>query len=294
MTVVLGETVVLVAGVWLLTFVLAMPPLIGWSTYAFRQSQSFCFADWREDKSYAFFMICVCFGGPCSVMIFSYVNILREVRQSKKRVQGRGSKPQRGKKKGIKEDLDGSVQGYLPTSNSSQTDSTPYKVNSTLARQSYDNPRNQPGSDTDQALQISDVDIDTKQPTTLTTPATDLAAKRQEKQRKDELRLTLSFLVVIVTFVICWLPFCITMFTYMYLPSSSKDNTVGVNRVVDMCTLLLGCLNSSCNPIIYGVMNRNFRAAYKRLFCHSCAFWGGTGRSTPGTTANSGTGSNTH
>ena len=65
---------------------LASPPLLGWASYDYRPGQSFCFCHWELSISYTFFMVLVCFGGPCSVMSFCYYNILRQVRMSRKRL----------------------------------------------------------------------------------------------------------------------------------------------------------------------------------------------------------------
>lgn len=81
--------------------------------------------------------------------------------------------------------------------------------------------------------------------------------------RREDLRFTTTLFVVVAVFVVSWLPFCITMFINVFSPHP-------VPRIPDIATLLLGCLNSSCNPIIYGVMNKRFRNGYRRLFCYCC------------------------
>ncbi|XP_052769272.1 D(2)-like dopamine receptor isoform X2 [Mya arenaria] len=81
-------------------------------------------------------------------------------------------------------------------------------------------------------------------------------------RRREELRLALSLTVVVVVFVICWLPYCISMILSIF--ASGK-----VPREFHMFTLLIGYANSGCNPIIYGVMNKRFKVGFERLFC----FW---------------------
>ncbi|XP_077998855.1 alpha-1A adrenergic receptor-like [Glandiceps talaboti] len=76
----------MVQGVWLLSALLGSPPLFGWAEYAYLHGQSFCFCRWKSSISYTFFMVGTCFGGPCSVMTFSYARILMEVRRSRRRV----------------------------------------------------------------------------------------------------------------------------------------------------------------------------------------------------------------
>ncbi|KAK2163621.1 hypothetical protein LSH36_76g02002 [Paralvinella palmiformis] len=82
-----GKTLAMIAGIWLTAAILAMPPLLGWGRYAYIPTQSICFCEWKTSVSYTFFMVGVCFGGPCSVMAFCYVKILQEVRASKRRLQ---------------------------------------------------------------------------------------------------------------------------------------------------------------------------------------------------------------
>nr|AKQ63047.1 FVRIamide receptor 1 [Platynereis dumerilii] len=75
-----------VLGTWCLSICLASPPLMGWCRYDYIPSQRYCFAYWKDSVSYTYFMVGMCFGGPCSVMTYCYANILREHRQSMQRV----------------------------------------------------------------------------------------------------------------------------------------------------------------------------------------------------------------
>ncbi|WAR15244.1 ACM3-like protein [Mya arenaria] len=81
-------------------------------------------------------------------------------------------------------------------------------------------------------------------------------------RRREELRLALSLTVVVVVFVICWLPYCISMILSIFASGN-------IPREFHMFTLLIGYANGGCNPIIYGVMNKRFKIGFKRLFC----FW---------------------
>lgn len=127
-------------------------------------------------------MVTVCFGGPCSIMTFSYYNILRVVKKSRQQVHG---------------------------------------------------------------AKVTEITIQ---------------SNRQQRRRQEDLKLASTFLVVIFIFIICWLPYCITMFWSVF-------GETKVPKTADMTTILLGCANSACNPIIYGVMNKKFRNGYRKLFC---------------------------
>ena len=93
-------------------------------------------------------------------------------------------------------------------------------------------------------------------------PGSAVIKRRAEKLSRFQAntRLTVSFFVVILTFVICWLPFCITMLL-------SVHTDYELPRIPIMATLILGCLNSCCNPIIYGVMNTKYRPGFVALLC---------------------------
>ena len=104
---------------------------------------------------------------------------------------------------------------------------------------------------------------------TLATVADKQNAIRLRKRGQEDMRLTLTLLVIIFIFIICWLPFCVTMFMAVFSPYP-------VPRIPDILTLLLGCFNSSCNPVVYGIMNKRFWNGYKRLFCCICRKCRGT------------------
>ncbi|KAI6177477.1 G-PROTEIN-RECEP-F1-2 domain-containing protein [Aphelenchoides bicaudatus] len=91
-------------------------------------------------------------------------------------------------------------------------------------------------------------------------------------------RLTLG--VIMGTFLLCWFPFFIINIWRSFYPDFFPPQ---VFQVVTW----LGYLNSTVNPIIYGIFNRDFRRAFKRtlmkiLYCYNDArkhsmFFGGNG-----------------
>ncbi|KAK6965244.1 alpha-2B adrenergic receptor [Biomphalaria glabrata] len=79
-------------GVWLVSGVVSMPPLIGWAAYSYLPNSFICFCEWQTSASYAFFMVGFCFCLPCAAMTFCNVGILRAYIKSKKTVDSFGEK----------------------------------------------------------------------------------------------------------------------------------------------------------------------------------------------------------
>ena len=75
----------------------------------------------------------------------------------------------------------------------------------------------------------------------------------------EETKMTNTFLLVVALFVICWAPFAIIMFFDVYYPRP-------LPRAVDIASLLLGYLNSMCNPILYGLRNSAFKQGFIDLY----------------------------
>jgi hypothetical protein len=215
-------------------------------------------------------MVIVCFGGPSSVMIFCYVKILRSFRGSSQQLQANR------------------IQ-VAPVEAAHITVTV-----AEIGVSTYDHVC--PSSSTHQCVCPSSNKIRCKQPVltveniarhncamdhvALSSLGDQRAVRwrwqqntnrlmetirraKREKQRAETLKLTFTFLVMVFAFIVLWLPFCVTMLMSVFSASS-------VHRIPDMITLLLGFLNSCCNPIIYGVMNTKVRAGCARLYCSSC------------------------
>ena len=87
-----------------------------------------------------------------------------------------------------------------------------------------------------------------------------LKSKSEEFQlTPEETKMTNTILLVVALFVICWAPFAITMFFDVYYPRP-------LPRAVDIASLLLGYLNSMCNPVLYGLRNSAFKKGFLDLY----------------------------
>ena len=285
------------SGVVIFSILLSLPPLIGWSEYVYTPSHSFCFADWQNHMSYAFFMIGCCFGIPFIVMSVCNVLILRNVRASRLRVKT-SSEPQQSPasiKTSINRLTIGSTKvrmtsKIVPTKvvKSTTTLHTPFfqSKKSSLTRQQcsrFLHPDWKPASEntpSGRCSLVTAISLDLSSDVSFVLPSnseTEFNAqgpvynKQMSKpkgretpplKRREEIRLAVSLIIVVVVFVVCWLPYCVSMLLSIF-------HSGQVPREFHMFTIIIGYANSCCNPIIYGVMNKRFKVGFKRIFC----FW---------------------
>ncbi|XP_066303661.1 tyramine receptor Ser-2-like [Branchiostoma lanceolatum] len=277
-------------GVWVLSILLAAPPLVGWAEYSYLPGQSICFCNWPSSVSYTFFMVAMCFGGPSSSMAFCYTRIIMAVRESRRRVRqgnkqtscqatpvrsaflrpqasGSTNENKQGRFKSLtsikSQSEDKTVhltEKPKPSSNLLTVPRTPRPVSKHQIKHAF-----QTNNTADNITTICSSSTSHGNPPDSAQAAessTSILRRHQEakkrKDREDDIKLTKSFVVVIAVFTICWLPFCVTMFWSVFSPTP-------VPRLVDMATLMLGYSNSCWNPIIYGVMNNKFRAVFKEI-----------------------------
>ncbi|XP_078668899.1 alpha-2A adrenergic receptor-like isoform X2 [Branchiostoma floridae x Branchiostoma belcheri] len=78
-----------------------------------------------------------------------------------------------------------------------------------------------------------------------------------------ERRFTIFLGVILGAFILCWLPFFLTLFLQAVC-TTCRDNTP---LLLFKFFFWIGYLNSAANPIIYTVFNRDFRRAFKGLLC---------------------------
>ena len=81
------------------------------------------------------------------------------------------------------------------------------------------------------------------------------------KKTTKEHKATVMIAIVVGTFCICWFPHSVGVFCIL-------DPNCNFNDSFYVATTWLAMLNSAMNSIIYGLMNRSFRRAFKSvLFC---------------------------
>ncbi|XP_006815469.1 histamine H2 receptor-like [Saccoglossus kowalevskii] len=80
----------------------------------------------------------------------------------------------------------------------------------------------------------------------------------------DEHKATKTLAVVMGAFTVCWMPYFTLFVMRPFIFSPGED----VNYDLYSVFLWMGYANSTLNPIVYTVLNQEFRNAFRDLLCH--------------------------
>ncbi|TSK18063.1 Somatostatin receptor type 5 [Bagarius yarrelli] len=83
------------------------------------------------------------------------------------------------------------------------------------------------------------------------------------RRRRSERKVTRMVVVIVVAFVLCWLPFY--MINIINLISILPENSVMVG--VYFFSVILTYANSCANPVLYGFLSDNFRQSFRKVLC---------------------------
>jgi hypothetical protein len=81
----------------------------------------------------------------------------------------------------------------------------------------------------------------------------------------NEARVTKTLVIIMGAFVACWLPFF-----SIYIIRSQLNNPEAIPGHVMDFFIWLGYFNSSLNPILYAILNSNFRFAFQDILACRC------------------------
>ncbi|CAN9513048.1 unnamed protein product [Ophioblennius macclurei] len=93
---------------------------------------------------------------------------------------------------------------------------------------------------------------------------TNPGAARRKAMVNREKRFTFVLAVVIGVFVVCWFPFF-----FSYSLRAVCPDTCNIPEPLFTFFFWIGYCNSSLNPVIYTIFNKDFRKAFKKILCRS-------------------------
>lgn len=80
----------------------------------------------------------------------------------------------------------------------------------------------------------------------------------------QDFKVTKLLLVVVCVFVACWTPHIVVNLLNGFTIIQP------IPRILDAISTFLTFLSSSCNPFIYGLMNKKFRKGFRAVLCAPC------------------------
>ncbi|KAK2819553.1 hypothetical protein Q7C36_021199 [Tachysurus vachellii] len=244
-----------ILAVWVVAAVISFPPLVTAEKEGQREAgRPVC--EINEDKWY---IISSCVGSfflPCGIMVLVYIRIYR-IAKSRTRVgRGRGEEDelQRRDDAGKEEDGEGRHQdepGRDPDDVAEESSSSDRKDDDDAragakkrAVSAADTRRVRPGDKIGER-----------------STRRGGARGRWKGRQNREKRFTFVLAVVVGVFVVCWFPF---FFTYTL---KALCDSCYVPVTLFKFFFWFGYCNSSLNPIIYTIFNRDFRRAFKKILC---------------------------
>ncbi|KAM8844627.1 somatostatin receptor type 5-like [Spinachia spinachia] len=81
------------------------------------------------------------------------------------------------------------------------------------------------------------------------------------KRRKSERKVTRMVVIIVMVFVLCWLPFFTT--NLVNLVYTIPENNAGAYFFL----VILTYVNSCANPILYGFLSENFKQSFRKVLC---------------------------
>lgn len=83
------------------------------------------------------------------------------------------------------------------------------------------------------------------------------------KRRQSERKVTRMVVIIVVVFVMCWLPFFATNTVNLVyiIPENS------VSAVFYFFIVILTYVNSCANPFLYGFLSDNFKQSFRKVLC---------------------------
>ena len=221
----------IIAFVWMLSFLISVPPLFGWDE---RQKYRSCTLS--QQRAYIILSSTTSFYLPFLVMCVVYLRIYGAIR-----VRGRVKKCPTFDRL-VQKDKNGTNK---PTETLHMSQSAPANMESMNGLTVN--------------VIVSDHSSDIQH-----------TFRQKIKERikiniKKERRAARTLGIILGAFIVCWLPFFLM---YVILPFCPSCHHPG--KRIEAAITWIGYVNSSCNPIVYTVFNRDFRSAFVTFLFGKC------------------------
>ena len=278
----------MIVTVWLISGLISIPPLFGWSRPSSRlELENVCAVS--SDLKYQIFATLLAFYLPLIVMIIIYLNIYRAAKKLKQREAETNGQLQYSLSTSFhRESLSASNTVYADLSNkfkgiTHQLKSTSLSENCSIEYKSRSqfNPKESLTSHSQASKLFGDKDngqgshVIYGMSRRLTRHLVQVFYNMKRNshgsntQRKNQ-KATKALGVIMGCFILCWLPFFIMALLKPIRLSNGQLLGDFVPKWLDSLLLWLGYFNSALNPMIYARFNREFRRPFVEILCFRC------------------------
>uniref|UniRef100_A0A3Q1EWP3 Adrenoceptor alpha 2C n=1 Tax=Acanthochromis polyacanthus TaxID=80966 RepID=A0A3Q1EWP3_9TELE len=273
--------------VWLISAFISSPPLVSIDSNNDVSSQPQC--QLNDDTWYILSSSIASFFAPCLIMILVYIRIYQVAKTRTRSMSGKKSRPD-----GVTQTENGLSKATSPFHGERENGHchcppTPSQRTATVGQQTESPDMDQSSSSEDKGHRSQPQDSQrTKRAGTskgslskhstgisrVSNKSKDLFASRRKRRRSSlarkkasqarEKRFTFVLAVVMGVFVVCWFPFFFSYSLYGVCRDSCK-----IPDPLFKFFFWIGYCNSSLNPAIYTIFNRDFRHAFQKILCKS-------------------------
>uniref|UniRef100_A0A147A9I8 Alpha-2A adrenergic receptor n=1 Tax=Fundulus heteroclitus TaxID=8078 RepID=A0A147A9I8_FUNHE len=245
--------------VWVLAALISFPPLITMTKKDGGKDNPVCKIN--EVKWYIIFSSTASFFAPCVIMVMVYVRIYQV---AKKRT--RASPGQRQRENG---DLEDTKLGMDPLEKQGKERDELKDGEEICGLDLEEEPSSSDGNENvlcslrkKRSGRTSKVtQVKPKESCPKTEDLSSARASKWKGRQYRERRFTFVLAVVVGVFVLCWFPF---FFTYTL---AAVCDTCCIPETLFKTFFWFGYCNSSLNPVIYTIFNKDFRKSFKKILC---------------------------
>ena len=249
------NTVFIIVMIWFVSLLFSVPPLFGWSNFV--PGSSFCVFNTRKHPSYIIMLVTTHYISPAILQPICYYKIYKVLKM---------------RHKIFNTDLDRSLENKL-------------KIHRTPVKELNESPIKKKQEGVYGRVQKNCKSVQKHTVTNLAAPMkikvkmkicsnskelsndakrpgiTQNHSKKIELYRilKHEAKTTAIMVGVVIAFYVCWTPVAIASVLFAFNLQPSEFGLVTF-------AIVITCTNGVINPIIYGIMNKKFRKAYKTIF----------------------------
>ncbi|XP_059211117.1 alpha-2 adrenergic receptor [Centropristis striata] len=273
--------------VWLISAFISSPPLISIDSNTETSPQPQC--ELNDDTWYILSSSTASFFAPCIIMVLVYIRIYQVAKTRTRTMSGKNHRPD-----GVTQTENGLSKATSPyhgerENGHCQCPPTPSQRTVTIGPQTEDADMEESSSSegkghkpqqggSQKAKRASQKkNCLSKQSTRISrvsNKSMDIFASRRKRRRSSlarkkvsqarEKRFTFVLAVVMGVFVVCWFPFFFSYSLYGVCREPCK-----IPDPLFKFFFWIGYCNSSLNPAIYTIFNRDFRRAFQKILCKS-------------------------